>query len=522
MAECVADQRRAAGLPRLLPLAAAAMLLAAPAHAQWDVTPSVGLSGTWSDNIDLRDDDLAKQQFVTELRPQLAVSGKSRRLNFDAVGSWQRYAYSDRDDMLRPADSRRTYAANLQGTVVEQLLYVDASANRSRRSIQPFTPGAEENPYSLENQTDVESWSISPYLVRRFGRDATMQLRYSRDAVNAGLRNLYGNSTSDTVLLNLASGTSTKALGWGFNHVRQDIKNGLVGESSSESSTGSLRYQFTPAWAATMTAGYDKYDFEGPGGGSSGRSWTVGGVWTPSARTSVQASVGRHLYGQTGSVLATVRSRRTVWNLQYADVITSSRRQSVLPASIDTASMLDRMFSSTVADPLERERLVAAYMLQNGLPASLAESINFLTNRWARQKELRASVGWRGGRSTALFSAYRSERIALSDQQSDSALLGSQFSSLNDNVRQRGVNANFSYRLGPRTNLNSGADYSFRESLTTGIETRQRMLYVSAHRDIGRHLSANLELRRRSGGTDYAGRRDYSERAVVAFLNMKY
>lgn len=518
----MADQRRAAGLPRLLPLAAAAMLLAAPAHAQWDVTPSVSLSGTWTDNVDLREDDLAESQFITELRPALAVKGKSRRLNVDAVASWERYAYSDKDAMLRPSDGRRAYSANLQGTLVEQMLYVDASASRTRRSILAFAPGGDENPYSLENTTEVKSWSVSPYLVRRLGRDATMQLRYSRDSVDGGLRNVYGNSTGDSVMLNLASGTSTRALGWGLNYTRQDLDNQLVGESSSQNLSGSLRYQFDHAWAATMTAGYDKYDFEGPGGDSSGRSWSVGGVWTPSARTSVQASVGRHLYGQTGSLLATLRSRRTAWDIQYSDIITSSRRQSLLPASIDTASMLDRMFSGAVADPLERERLVAAYMLANGLPASLAESINFLSNRWARQKELRASMAWRGGRSSALFSAYRSERIALSDQQSDSALLGTQLSSLNDNVRQHGVNLNFSYRVGPRTNLNTGADYSLRESLTTGLETRRRELYLRLNRDVGRYLTTNLELRRRSGGTDYAGRRDYSERAVVAFLNMKY
>jgi len=507
-------------LPRLLPVAA--MLLAAPAQAQWTFAPGVSLSETWTDNIDLRDDNLAQSQFVTELRPHLTLRGNSRRLKVDAFASVERYAYSDRSDMLNPADSRTTYNGKLQGTLVDQLLYVDASASRSRRSVQAFSPGAEENRFSRENQTDVKSWSVSPYLVRRIGRDATMQLRYSRDAVDSGLSNLFGNSDSDTVMLNLASGTSTKALGWGFNHTRQEVDNRLVGESSSESTSGSLRYQFTRSWAATMTAGYDKYDFEGPGGNTSGRSWSVGGVWTPSTRTSVQASVGRHLYGQTGSLLATARSRHTAITLQYADIITSSRRQSVLPASIDTAAMLDRMFNAVVADPLERERLVAAYMLENGLPASLAESINFLSNRWARNKELRASVGWRGGRSTALLSAYRSERIALSDQQSDSALLGSQFSSLNDNVRQHGANLNFAYRVGPRTNLNTGADYSFRESLTTGIETRRRELYVRMHRDVGRLLSTSLELRRRTGGSDFAGRRDYTENAVVASLNMQY
>lgn len=505
-----------------MPLAAAAMLVAAPAHAQWTVTPSVNLVGTWSDNIDLVEDDQAQSQFVTELRPALAVSGKSRRLKVDALASWERYAYSDKDVMRRPADSRQSYAANLQGTLVEQLLYVDASANRNRRSVQPFGPGAEENRFSLENQTDVKSWSVSPYLVRRFGRDATMQLRYSHDVVDSGLSNVYGNSTGNTVLLNLSSGSELRTLGWGLNYTHQDIDNRLVGDSGSQNLSGSLRYQFTRAWAATAMAGYDKYDFEGPGGDSSGHNWSVGGIWTPSARTNVRATVGRHLYGQTGSLSATVRSRRTAIDVQYNDNITSSRSQFLLPASIDTASMLDRMFSSSVADPLERERLVAAYMQANGLPPSLAQSINFLSNRWMRLKELRASAALRGGRSSAIASVYRSERVALSDQQSDSALLGTEISSLNDNIRQRGANLNLSYRLGQRSDVNVGADYSFSESITTGIESTRRTLYARYHRDLGRHLTSNFELRRRTGTSDYGNRGDYTENALVAYLTMTY
>lgn len=509
-------------LPRLLPLVAA-MLLAAPAsHAQWTVTPSVSLLETYTDNVDLRDDELANAQWITEVRPSLSVSGESRRLKVNAFGSWNQYVYNDKDKVLDPIDSQLRYSANLQGTLVEQMLYVDARANRSRQSILPFGPGAQSNRYSYDNQTDVKSWSVSPYLVRRLGRDATMQVRYTRDSVDAGLDRLFGSSTGDTVLLNLASSAELRTLGWGLSYVRQDIDNRLVGESSSENINASLRYQFSRAWTATATAGRDTYDFEGPGPDSSGNSWSVGGIWTPSQRTRMQASIGRHLYGQTGMLSATVRARRMVWDIQYGDTIGSSRSQYLLPAAVDTAAMLDRLFNSMFPDALERERAVAAYMLANGLPPSMANDINYLSNRFTRSKELRASVGWRAARTTALLSAYRSERTALSDQQSDSPLLGSSLSSLNDNVRQHGASVNVSYRLGARSDLSSGANYRYTESLTTGVESRERLLFVRLHRDLGRHLKAGLEVQRRTGGTEFTGRRDYTEHAVVANLTMTY
>lgn len=510
-------------LPRLLPLAAAAMLLASPSsHAQWDVTPAVSLIGTWSDNIELRDDDEAHSQFVTELRPSLAVSGKSRRLDVNAIASWDRYYYSDRESMIAPTDSRRRYSASLRGTMVEQLLYVDATANRSQYNIQPFAPGGQTNPFSRDNSTEVSSWSVSPYLVQRFGRDTTGQLRYSRDSVEGDRTSIYGNSTSDTVLLNLNSTPSSHKLGWGLNYTRQEIDNRLVGDSSSQNVSGSLRYQFNSAWAATMAAGHDRYDFEGPGGDSAGNNWSVGGIWTPSARTSIQASVGRHLYGNTGSLTATVRSRRTVWDVQYRDVVTSSRSQFFGQTALSTESMVDRMFISMIPDPVQRAQVVAAYIRANNLPITVGETVSFLSNRWSRNKELRASVGWRGGRTTALASAYRTERHALSDQESDSPLLGNVVSSLNDNLRQHGVNLSGTYGLNSRSQLNAGFDYSFTESLTTGFESTQRTLYARVQRDFGRLLKGSLEARRRTGGSEYAGRRDYTENALVAYLTMTY
>jgi len=508
-------------LPRLLPLAAA-MLVAMPASAQWTVKPSVSVFETYTDNVDLRDDDQASAQWITEVRPSVRITGQSRRLKANAFASWGQYAYSDKKEVRDPTDSQRRYAADLQGTLVDQMLYVDARASRDRRNVLPFGPSAQNSPFTRDNQTDVKTWSISPYLVRRLGRDATMQLRYTRDSVDSGLRNLFGTSTGDTVMLNLASSAELRGFGWGLNYMRQDIDNRLVGESSSETVSGSLRYRFSRVWTATATAGYDRYDFEGPGGETKGRNWSVGGIWTPSTRTSVQAAIGRHLYGQTGSLSATLRARRMVYDIQYADSITSSRSQYLLPAAVDTAALIDRLFNSMIPDPLERERAVAAYIQANGLPASLANDINYLSNRYARDKQLRASVGWRGQRGTALLSAYRGERRAVSDQQSDSPLLGNSLSSLNDNVRQHGGNFTYTHRLGARSSLQGGADYRFSESLTTGRESRERLFYVRLNQDFGRRLTGSLEARRLNGGADFAGRRDYTENSVIAGLTLTY
>src|SRR4051812_32798922 len=55
-------------LPRVAPLAAAAALLASGAcHADWKFTPTVGVAETYTDNVNLQSDALARSAFVTDL-----------------------------------------------------------------------------------------------------------------------------------------------------------------------------------------------------------------------------------------------------------------------------------------------------------------------------------------------------------------------------------------------------------------------------------------------------------------------
>jgi len=521
----MAKQRRMrtaiGSLPRLLPLAAALLAVAPASQAQWTFTPMVDLSETYTDNVSLRNDDLASNQWVTELRPGFTLSGKTRRTEAYATAEFSKFHYSNKDDRLNLTDSVRRYSAMMKNTIAQDLLYVDFTAGSRRQAILPFGPGA-ENRFSRANQTDVRSWGVSPYLVRRFGAGTTALLRLSRDSVESSGNSAFGSSMGSTVLFNLAHGVPGQAFSWGLNYVDQQLNNELVGESSSKLLSATMRYQFTRTLAGTASAGYDRYDFEGPGPDEKGHNWSLGAVWAPTLRSSVQASFGRHLYGNTGSLAALHRSRGSVWEIRYADTITSRRSQFLLPATVDTASLLDRLFSTNIPDPVMRQRAIQAYMLDNGLPASLVDNINFLSNRYARQKVLSASLAFNRARSTGVASLYRGESIALSDQRSDSPLLGTQLGTLNDNVRMSGANLLYTYRLNGRSNAFAKADYRYRESMTTGFEDRQRLLSAGVNRRFGRNLQGELELRRRSGGGDIIGRTDYTEHALVASVNMQF
>lgn len=516
-------------ITRLAPLAAAAMLVAAPARADVRVIPTFSNTLTYTDNVNLQSGDRKHSELIGQFTPGVTVVGNSRRLQVSGSAQWNQFAYLHSSGR-NTNDTQRQYSGALRGIVVDDLLFVDASASRGLQSTSAFGPQLGSDLYSLGNRTEVSTWRISPYLVHRFGRSATAQLRYTRDSVDTGERNLFGNSNGDTVSFNLDSGSAFHTIAWGTSYYRQDLDNALTGKSSTEAVSANLRYPVTPRFALTADVGYDRYDFEGPGGKNAGRNWSGGIHWAPSQRTSLAASLGRHFYGQTGALDATHRSRRTVWNIKYTDGITTSRSQFLLPAAIDTASMLDNLFKPSFPDEIERARVVAAYIAANGLPPSLADNVNYLSNRYMREKILRASVAYRMARSSAVFGAYTSERVALSDQQSDSPLLGSEFSSLNNNVRQRGADATYTYQLNARTSAIAAWNVRRSESITTGLVDLQRTFRIGMTRRWEDRMLGVVELRHRTGGTGLGiagnpaspGNPGYEENAVSASLSMQF
>jgi len=505
---------------RLAPLALAAMLLSNECRADWKFTPLVDLRETYSDNVSLQADSLATNQFITEAAPGFSLNGSGPRVSLSATGRWRLFSYSNKGEDPNLRDSERNYQATGRAMLVDELFYVDASASGTRQSVSAFGP-LSDNPYTNTNRADVSTWRISPYLQHRFGSTATGLLRYTRDSVDAGASG-FGSSEASTASADLASGNAFTDLGWNLSYSRQQLKNEVAGESTSENSVASLRYRTTSHLSLTASAGYDNYEYAALNERTAGPSWSTGFIWTPSTRTSLQASVGHRYFGKTGSLALNHRSRNSVWTLNYDDQITTTRSQFLLPAAIDTAAMLDRMFSASFPDALQRQQAVQAYMAATGLPPTLANSINYLSNRYIRVKRLQGAAVFRGARSSLTLSLFNDKRNALSLQQSDSPLLGNQSAELNDNVRQRGLSVDAEYRFSPRTNMQASAYLVNARSLDTGVANNNRRWRLAALRRFSQHVVGNVELRHTRGNIGFQNGSAYHENAIAAAISVLY
>jgi uncharacterized protein (PEP-CTERM system associated) len=493
-------------LPRLLPLAAA-LLVVLPAQAQWRVTPSLSITETLTDNAN-RGSANRNARLITEVMPGITAYGQNEyvQLNANASASLFGYIGGGRGTSRR---NHAQYDATGRLKVIDDFMYVDASARSSTQAISAFGLLGQEARYNNENVADVSSWSVSPHITQRFGNFANVTLRYTLNGVDAD-QSRYGSSTAHGPSFNLASGRSWQDLGWNLSYSRQDVDNEQFPDTASENARLSMNYRLNRTLRLTASGGYDSYDYDALGGRTAGRSWSAGFDWRPTGRTRLDVAAGRHFLGKTGSLLASHRSRHTVTSLTYSDDITTTRSQFAMPTALDTASLLDSLFAATIPDPFARREAIDAYLRVTGLPPTTLEEVNYLTNRYFRQKRVRASTVYNWSTHSTLLSAYASERIALSAGEVDAGLLGSELFTLNDNVRQVGFNLAHSYRLNTKTSATAGLTATRSRSLDTNIVRNQQTLSMGMTQLFSRKLQGIVELRHSRGEHGVNGRHYYA------------
>ncbi|WBS03246.1 TIGR03016 family PEP-CTERM system-associated outer membrane protein [Pseudoduganella sp. SL102] len=493
-------------------------LLPSAVRAAWQVKPSVELRETWSDNPQLRSDNEKQSQFITSVSPGVTITNDTPRLQVAASYRLNAFAYSDR----RATGNDRfnnSLNATVKGNVIQDLLFVDATAGISQAQVSAFGP-VSNNGYSDTNRSEVRSYRVSPFIVHQFGAFATTQLRYAHDLVDSDQVG-FGRSTSDVIDLSLNSGPSFKTLGWGLQLNREAVDDSIAPRSINSSALANLRYSLNRQFNLTATGGYDKFDYDGMGEGTKGASWSLGFGYEPSTRTSVRMSAGRRYYGNSYFLAVSHRSRNTVWSINYSDDVTSSRSNFLLPSSVDTAAMLSQMYQANFPDPVMRAAFVEAYIRALGLPRSLPNAINYFSNRYALQRQFNASVALRSARTTTTVTLYKSRREALSLVQYDSPLLGSEQQNLNDNTDQTGISLNVGYRLSALTAAALSASTGRSKSLSGNLSENNRQLRFNVSHSFQPRLSGTVEVRRSSGGLALQNS-SYAENAVSASLSMNF
>ena len=512
-------------IPRIWQLGLLLALSATPLAqaADWTITPSITASEMYSDNIFLSPSPNQLSDFVTTLSPGIAVQGTSDRLKANMMYSLQdiNYAkYSSLDYITQQL------SASGNADLIGKTLFLDASASISQQPLYIAGPMGYGNTSANGNLANVTTTSVSPYVTHRFGSFATGLVRYTHqtmDMSQAGPSNINGytggyglgmyNSTTDTALATLNSGSDFNNLIWGLNLNNSQIRYAGMPPMTLAQYSANLGYLITPRFKAIATGGIEDDSFAYIGQNPRSNFWSLGFDWSPSVRTKLEVAEGERFFGRTHSLKFTHYARMTTWNASYTQDVTTMLMQQTVPPSVT----LDQMLQQQIPDPATRQQVVQSMLAALGSQSLLfAQSI--MTNQIMLVKTMNASAALALHRDTFLATIFNTKTAPL--QQAVNFLPGPYGAYNFLNMDQYGGTLSWNRKLNPLLSANANYNTTYITFPGQTLQEKMRVFTVGLSRKLGPNLNGNFILRHQSmDSTPASIVYSFSENAAIASLS---
>lgn len=485
--------------------------------ADWLVTPKIQLRETFSDNIRLAPKGEEESDLVSEVSPGITIVGRGARLQLQADYALKYRAYAKNSRANQFSHDLRSHGLL---DVYNRNLFLEASANIAQTEVSTLGARSTSDVNISDSLREVRHYSIGPYWVSRLGTFANAQARYTIDRSESDGATRALDSESQAISLGLSSGPRFNDLGWSVTYYKQEIESsrGRFSKRELESATATASYRVTPTLAALGTVGRDDNKYDSLSGKTGGSFYSVGLRWTPSPRTLVEGEIGERYFGNTGRFRGEHRTRLTTWTLEYSEQIVATPGRFSLPVSLDTAATLDRIFQSSFPDPVERQAVVEAFIVANGLPTFLPSSVDFLTDQVSLSERLQGTVAIRGVRGTLLLTAYHEDRRRES---AGETLAGTDPFSLSDKVVQNGYSAVLSWRFSDRTSGTVSVGQSTADHTDANVKDTNSNIRVGLTRQLQPRLRGSVEYRFLHRDRNSSGG-DVTENAITGTLSLTF
>jgi uncharacterized protein (PEP-CTERM system associated) len=483
-------------------------------HADWRITPRTDFTGTYTDNNGLSSED-EESAFIAGFRPGVSADYTSARLRFFADYGLELLADSGED---RDRELNQFLTANGTAEWVEDFFFTDASASIFQQNASILGPIARDNTNDTGNRADVKAFRVSPFVRRDLGSLLVYEARYTYGLYDSD-QNITGNGDLRRVDLRVDSGRRFQT-GFGieyFNETQTIDDNDI--DFTRETIAGNLRYPVTSRVNLLARVGHEDNDFLTTGEDPSGGFYSVGASWAPTPRTQLEGRVGERFFGNTAFLDLNHRTRRTVWNLNYTEEITSTQQSFFFPATPSTATFLDSLFAVTIPDPAARAQAVRNFIATNALPTNFTTAQNFFTNEVFLEERLQLLVTVNLPKNTVTFSAFDQERDSFSDGLS--RVFGGGDFAFADQIDETGFGATWVWRFAPRTRVNT--DVAFSNVDFSGIERSDDIFFFSTGvlRDISSNVAAGIFYRRNERESNDSNA-EFKENAITGFLGIVY
>ncbi len=295
------------------------------AAADWTITPGVGASLTFSDNIDLEPDGQRTQALIASVAPNVSVSAVGPRLNgVYSLTLDNRYQTAGDDEGVSVFPR---FSGVGSAELWEDRFFVDTRSSVSRVLLN------NQDADSDTNRNLVQSYSVSPRYVQRFGDLATLSVigTYEQLIVDSDANDEddVSDTSSTSLRVALNGGTQSRRFRWSVN------TSGSIASSSNDddavqrrSVTLDTEYFVIRSLSLLGTVGYQQFD-DGNDGNDINSVILEGGVhWQPGRRTDLRLTYGHRDDRQSfRGDLSYQLGARTVIRASYDEVLVTGEEQ---------------------------------------------------------------------------------------------------------------------------------------------------------------------------------------------------
>lgn len=431
----------------------------------WVITPRIGLTETYSDNVNVNASNNNRQgDLTTEISPGIRLEARSARLKAYLDYTLRGLFYARESGYNQTQNSLNTF-----GTfeAVEKWLFLDFSALIAQQAISAFGPQSPSNSTINNNVTETATYRLSPYIRGQTGGLVDYLLRYNLSTTRSDASAVSDTNISEWIG-QLRGSTPFRNLKWTIDGSQQSVDYSRGRDTDSDRIRGMLTYSLFPQFRVSASAGQESNNYASLDK-KTNDTYGYGFDWNPTERTQISAFKERRFFGDGHNVSFSHRFPRS--SIRFSD----TRDVSVLPNQFTTVgfgSVYD-LFYPLLANvepyasmpPGAKESAIANAIYSTfGVPANTQVTSSFLTSRATVQRRQQLGLTLAGIRNTITLMVSQGE-----DQSALASTSSNDDFSQSNIVRQRGFSLNYSHRLSDISNLNALA--SRQESTNSGTIT---------------------------------------------------
>lgn len=472
----------------------------AAAAADWRFEPSLNASTIYTDNVN-QSATKPEDAVILSVTPGFTLRSEGLRraqatLRYGLTGV-ARFGGDDSDDLYH------NLSAAGKAELVEDFLFIDGNARVSQELISLLGSPADAE-VNNSNRATVGTYSISPYIRKRLGTFANALARYT--ASGAIFENDVANdSSSNSFSAGLNSGTRFDDLSWSLDYSIRKTDYRRSADTTFERVSATMGYALSRKFRVFGTVGEDTNEYLSATD-TSGSFYRVGFGWSPTRRTSLEASGGESYFGPVYGLSASHRTRQTRWDVRYSEDVSDISRLAVDYSNLQAVTASCPAGSVLPDKPDLLDLVTAKCDLNLFFGTSLANNV-FIS------RLLTAGVAWDMGARTTVS-------VRLSD-------LTREFqTSTQGEDRVQTVSGTLTYRLSPTTSANGGLSLSRNslDSVAAGGAAREDDILsfsLGLSRRFTDKLNGALTFRHTQRDSN-AANSDYDENRLTATVGMRF